>query len=200
MPHRANGSYVSNADALTAWTPIARDELLETARTYRATVSYQDLATLVQERSGIRTDQLVSHWIGKLLERVVVDVHRRGEPPLTSLCVHQDGSIGDGYSGTPRAEADTREISPVDLERLAAEHRLLCYREYATDLPADGGELEVHRPAPRVTSRSRSTATARPKVAAPPTLREVTCHECFLIVTAGPVCSSCGAPLPAYVG
>ena len=192
MPHRSNSTYVSNADAHAAWTPFAHDALIETARTYGAVIHYQDLAALVQDRSGITTDQVPAHWVGKVLDRVAAEAVRRDEPPLAALCVRQDGSIGQGYGGTPR--------SPTETEVLAAEHRLLCYRQYADDLPADGGEISVHRPAPRVVSRTRATPATRPHAAATPTRREVTCHECFLIVAAGPTCSSCGAPLPAFVG
>lgn len=171
MPHRANGSYVSNADALTAWTPIARDALLATARIYRAVLGDDELAAAVQQRSGIRHDQPANVWIGKLLDRIAIETQRHGEPPLAALCV------GDS-----------------DDER-AAERRLLCYRAYADDLPADGGVAEVRRRiAVRREPRRRSVTTPRVWAAAP-SLREVTCPSCWMIVAARPTCSSCGAVL-----
>lgn len=190
MPHRPNGSYVSRSDAITTWTPLAREVLIETARRYRAVVTYQELADAVQARSQITADQLMAHWIGRLLERVAVDADDRGEPPLTALCVHQDGTIGPGYADTPSARLEPGR----DVETLAAEHRFRCYQAYATDLPADGGE-----PAPPVrASVARTPRTpAAPRAPRPPamTLREVTCTSCWLIVPAGPSCSSCGAAL-----
>lgn len=194
MPHRPNGKYVSNADAIAEWTPLAREELIRTARSYRAVITYQELAAAVQERSQISTDQLMTHWIGRLLERVAVEAHRRGEPPLTSLCVHQDGTIGDGYLGTPEALAEEGR----DPETLAADHRFRCYREYADDLPPDGGEpaAPVRVSAVRRSARTPSAprAAARPPVGQ---MREVTCTSCFMIVPARETCTSCGAALPA---
>jgi hypothetical protein len=173
MPHRPNGQYVSNADALTAWTPAAREVLLETARTYHAVVAPEVLAARVQESTGISTDQEPTAWIGRLRERVAADAQRRDEPPLAALCPL--GSDDDA----------------------AAEDRLRCYREYALDLPADGGVPARVRVAPvRRETRARSSAP-RPRPSAEPRLREVTCTSCFMIVAVRETCSSCGAPLPA---
>lgn len=173
MPHRANGSYVSNADALTAWTPIARDALLVTAQTYHALLPADELAAQVQEFSGVATDQPSGFWIRKLLERVAVEAQRRDEPPLAALCV---------------LDSDDDD---------AAMARLLCYRAYAADLPADGG---VPARAPRTTLTVRREPRARaaaPRVREPAVaaLREVTCTNCFMIVAVRETCSSCGAPL-----
>lgn len=175
MPHRANGSYVSNADALTAWTPAARDALLATAATYHALLRAEDLAVQVQRQTGIATDQPAALWVPKLLERVAADVERREEPPLAALCV---------------IDADDDD---------AAQNRLLCYRAYATDLPADGGvPARAPRAAVTVRREPRTRNATTPRVREKPTsqLREVTCTSCFMIVAARETCSSCGAPLP----
>ena len=175
MPHRANGSYVSNSDALTAWTPVAHEKLLETARSYHAVLTHDELATVVQDESGISHDQPAGYWIGKLLDRVAAEALRRDEPPIAALC------LGDSD------------------DHLKAERRLLCYRAYADDVPADGGVAEVHRRlAPSRETRQRATPTPRPRVARPPvapTLREATCPSCWMIVPDRPTCSSCGASL-----
>jgi hypothetical protein len=146
MPHRANRSYVSNADAYTAWTPFARDILLATAVSESGVISDGDLSTAVQEQSGISTDQPAAEWVGKLLARVDAEASKRGEAPLGLHCVQ------------PRTPVTGR-------------------------VP---------------TARSRATPAIR-RTTTESTRREVTCHECFLIVAAGPTCSSCGAPLPVYV-
>jgi hypothetical protein len=176
MPHRANGSYVSNSDALTAWTPIAHEKLLATARTYHAVLTHDELATVVQDESGISHDQPAGYWVGKLLDRVAAEAQRRDEPPLAALC------LGDSD------------------DQLRAERRLLCYRAYADDVPADGGVAEVHRRvAPSRETRQRAAASPRrastPRPPATPTLREVTCPSCWMIVPDRPTCSSCGASL-----
>ena len=171
MPHRPNGQYVSNADALTAWTPIAREVLREVAQSYHAIISAGELSARVQERTGIVTDQEPAAWIGKLRDRVSAETLRHGEPPLAALC-------------------------PVDADDDAsAEDRLLCYREYALDLPVDGGVAARIRTMPlRRESRAR-TMTPRVRPQAEPGLREVTCTNCFMIVAVRETCSSCGAPL-----
>lgn len=178
MPQRPNGSYISNSDALTAWTPIAREALLATAQRYHAVLSYAELATRVQSASAISTRQDPAEWVGKLLDRVAVDAERRGEPPIAALGVgdHDDDS--------------------------AARDRLRCYRTYADDLPEDGGVPAVlrrtpERRAPRATRTPSPRTSPRQAPPSAPSLREVTCVNCFLIVPAGPTCSSCGEPLPA---
>lgn len=174
MPHRANRTFVSNSDALTAWTPPALERLLEAAGRYHAVVSEEELATAVQVRSGISADQPTDTWIGKLLERVGRETERRGEPPLASLCIGPDDS-------------PTR-----------SSERLTCYRAYADDVPADGGEPApvVRTALPRRPTRTAAPRAERKPVAPANQLREVTCTSCWMIVAAEPgVCSSCGAPL-----
>jgi hypothetical protein len=175
MPHRANRTFVSNSDALTAWMPIARERLLEAASSYHATVTEEDLATTVQVRSGIAADQPTEVWIGKLLERVARESERLEEPPLATLCIGPDDN--------PRRSSD----------------RLTCYRAYADDVPADGGQ-----PAPVIRAtlpRRTITREPKPRVERKPAtpanqMREVTCTSCFMIVAAERgECSSCGAKL-----
>ena len=119
----ADMSRVEFADALAAWVPLAHEQLIATARRYNAVIKYKQLGDHVQERSGIRTRMLLTNWIGKLLEEVARLARANGEPPLTSLCVHQDGTIGDGYARAPKSVADT---AGEDIEIYAAKHRLLC--------------------------------------------------------------------------
>lgn len=176
MPHRANRSFVSNSDALTAWAPIARDVLLDTARDYHATVTAAALAEAVQTRSGIAADQPADTWIAKLLDRVAVDAEKRGEPALASLCPLPGDSAADAAA------------------------RLECYRAFADDLPADGGRpgivFHVAPPrASRASSSPRTPAVRRPEPQ--PQMREVTCTSCWMIVPARETCTSCGAALPA---
>jgi hypothetical protein len=138
----ADGARVQFADALAAWVPIAYDELLATARSYNAYVTYLELGERVQDLSGIRTRMLLTNWIGQLLEQVAARAKADGEPPLTSLCVRQDGTIGDGYARAPKSVVD---MPGEDIEDYAAQHRLLCYKRYAADLPADGGHATLTR-------------------------------------------------------
>lgn len=123
MPVDASGSTVTQANAIAAWTVVASDLLLMTARRYHSVITYKELAAEVQEASGIRTTQRLDYWIGRLLENVAIEAARRGEPPITALCVHQDGTIGPGYARAPKSvESD----SNADVDQLAAEPRLLA--------------------------------------------------------------------------
>ena len=130
----SDGSAVSFRDAISEWGAVAHDVLLETASRYNDFVTYKELAEKVQEISGIRTKSQMRNWIGKVLAVVVEECARRDEPPLTSLCVTQNQTVGDGY----RFVLETAgEPIPDDLDHHAAEARLKCYRAYSTDLPSN---------------------------------------------------------------
>jgi hypothetical protein len=175
----ADGARVEFSAAMTTWVPIAHEILPATASRYHSVITYSELSEEVQERSGIRTRMLLANWIGKLLENVAIDVKARAEPPLTSLCVHQDGSIGEGYARAPKSVA-----GPVgdDIEVAAADHRLLCHRAYAVDLPSDGGVAALTSQV--VARRARLT----PRVFAQPEA----CPNCRMTVPATGVCDECG--------
>jgi hypothetical protein len=174
----ADGSRVAFAEALEVWIPLAYDELTATARRYNAVVTYKELSEQVQESSGIRTRVLLTNWIGQLLEAVAVRAKANGDPPLTSLCVHQDGTIGPGYARAPKSVVDT---PGDDIEYYAAEHRLLCYRAYADDLPHDGG-------APTLT-KAEAGRRARKEARRPAS--EALCSKCRTVLPASGVCDYC---------
>lgn len=175
----ADNSRVSKPEALREWATVAFDELVRTAHKYDAFVTYKELALLVQEQSGIRTRVLITNWIGKVLEEVAILARDRAEPPLTSLCVYQDGAIGEPYARAPKSVADN---PGEDIEIYAAGHRLLCYQKYAEDLPSDGGKPNL-TPAERA-RRSRRTAPNPPA--------DITCVNCFVTLPATNVCDDCG--------
>jgi hypothetical protein len=176
----ADMSPVEFADALSAWVPLAHDELIATAKRYNAVINYTWLGEHVQERSGIRTRMLLTNWIGKLLERVAVLAKANGEPPLTSLCVHQDGTIGEGYAKAPKSVVD---VVGEDIEVYAAEHRLLCYRAYeAVGLPADGGR-------PVLTREVAERRAARRAAQGPPP--RPTCPTCYTEIPVSGHCDYC---------
>jgi hypothetical protein len=164
LPNDVDGNYVSQRDALARWAPVARDALLATARRYQAVITYKELATHVQEASGISTRQRLDYWIGGLLEAVAIQSKTRGEPPLTSLCVHQDGTIGPGYAREPKSTMDDPD---TDVDDLAAYHRLLCYRAYAADLPSDGGAPALTPQVAAARVRRRQSAPAAPRAICP---------------------------------
>jgi hypothetical protein len=176
-----DGSAVPMAEAKTAWADEARTVLEAVARVYHGLINYGELAEEVQSRSGIKTRMLMHYWIGDVLGRVSRRCHERGEPLLSALCVHQDGTIGDGYGW---ALADTYGgPAPDDLDMHSAEERLKCYRYFGAPLPADGGRPAL---APQVATRRRESAR-RAKAQAP---RPV-CPTCHLALPATGQCDFC---------
>lgn len=174
----ADGAKAEFAHALEAWVPIAHEVLIKVAGEYNGTMTYLELTDVVQERSGIRTKMLIGNWSGKLLERVAQRAAHAGEPPLTSLCVHQDGTIGDGYTRAPKSVPSDDE---TDVDDLAAQHRLLCYRHYAVDLPADGG----------VPTLTPQVAVARSLQKKGPRKQPEICQIHFMEKSAAGVCGQC---------
>lgn len=174
----SDDSGVQFSEAMNLWVPLAYDWLIGTARRYNGWTTYLELTEHVQQVSGVRTRMLIGNWSGKLLERVAQLAANSGEVPLTSLCVHQDGTIGVGYARAPKSvDVDLA----ADVDELAAAHRLLCYRKYASDLPADGGKAEL---TPKLAeARSRRVTTSRP----PARL----CPAHFIELSVTGVCSLC---------
>jgi hypothetical protein len=176
------GTSVSSSDALAAWVDKARPALERTAKTYRATITYKELAEEVQTESGIRTRQLLQHWIGDVLGTVARDCHAADEPLLSALCVRADGSVGPGY-GIAVVENFGGE-PPEDLDIHAAEERFKCYGHFGARLPADGG-----RPAlTRQVAAARLRSNRRPSPA--DTSRPV-CPNCHLMLPISGQCDNC---------
>jgi hypothetical protein len=167
--------------ARSSWAEAAREQLIATARRYQAVTTYKELGAGVQQRSGIRTKQLVHYWIGDVLLRVAKDCAARGEPNLSSLCVNAAGSVGDGYR---LAVAETTGQAPTDPDRHAAQVRLECYRHFgAVGLPASGG-------APALTAKLAAART-RARKAAHEARPVATCPTCHLALTPSGACDNC---------
>lgn len=208
--HRAiDESPVTWGDAMHAWAAPAYSLLQETATTYHGTITAAQLASSVQNSSGIRTTARVGEWLPRLLNRVSKKALQDRMPPLTSLCVTDDGTVFDGYgSWVQLPGADAPPASP---DAHAAQDRLACYQRFADDLPADGGQPG---PMPRVLSAvpsvrpGRSTGSARAaRTATRPKVRGIdaakarrkaeaeppkVCASCFMQLPASGVCDYCG--------
>ena len=167
---------------LKDWVPVAHEILKTTASTYQQTITHSELAELVQRRSGVRATARHSAWMGPLLDVVALHAERSGEPPLTSLAVRHDGTVGTGYA---KAAAINGTLDVSDLEASAAEHRLACYRAYAADVPEDA--------APALTpqeTRRRANAKAAAQKSAPARQAPV-CPTCFVQLPLSGVCDTC---------
>jgi hypothetical protein len=174
-------SPVPMADAKLAWADVARSVLERVATKYDARINYGELAEEIQDRSGIRTRMLMHYWIGDVLGTVSRGCHAAGEPLLSSLCVHQDGTIGDGYA-IALAEAYGGE-APADLEMHAAEERLKCYRYFGADVPAAGGRPRL----PRQIESRRFALARRQREDTPPLI----CPTCNLALPKTGRCDNC---------
>lgn len=172
-------------EAREAWAGVAREVLVATASKYRATITYKELATQLQDQTGIRTKTLQHHWIGDVLRMVSDENVKADEPLLCSLCVNAKGSVGAGYGNlidTPEGE----EL-PADLDLHAAAARLECYRKWASDLPATGGSPAlVEQEASRREREAKKAAELRPRPH---------CPTCFLRLPASGHCDTCAASL-----
>ena len=160
---------VRTAAAIDAWTTAALPVLERVARSYRAAITYKELGEQVQAASGIRTRMLLMNWIGQVLGGAARQSHQRGQPLLSSLCVHSDGTVGDGY-GQAVLENYGGPL-PGDLDMHAAVERLRCYQHFGAPLPPGGGEPAL---TPQVAARR--ARTARP--AQPPSRDQPYCPRC----------------------
>jgi hypothetical protein len=177
----SDGSPVTAEDANAAWIPLARQALEKVARVYPSVIDYGTLAEEVQSTSGIRTNQVLRHWIGDVLGAVTSDCSAKGEPLLSALCVRQDGSIGDGY-GVALVET-YGGVAPDDLELAAAEERLRCYQYFGATMPADGGRPTL---TPTVAARRRvASRRAREDRVRP------SCPSCHIRLSASGECEYC---------
>ncbi|QEH92138.1 hypothetical protein FV141_00215 [Dermacoccus abyssi] len=187
-----DGSPVAFAYALKVWTRIGYALLLDTATRYNAVTTYKELTTRVQDESGLRTTTPSATLAGKILELCAVQAAQQGEPPLTSLCLKADGTVGAAYWRIPTAE--DVELPAVtadsDVEAHAAEHRLLCYRKHATDLPADGGTATL--PEHLVARRERTERRAeKARIAERADAPKPVCPTCFTQLPANGICWQC---------
>ncbi len=203
-PEPRDAAQVGSSVAATAWAEAARPVLLQAAGRYRAVVRWKELATAVQENTGITTSRPVTTWVGGVLARVADECQSRGEPLLSALCVSVQGSVGEGYAD---AVEHARGDRPTDPDEHAAAERLSCYRHWeATGLPRDGGtplrtahfkpvrKAGASRPAARgTTPRKKAPRKASSTAAAPaPEPKPVPlCPRCFTQVPASGVCDYC---------
>jgi hypothetical protein len=173
-----DGSAFPFSEARKLWAVAAREALIATARRYQAYVTYGELAQDVQKRSGVETRSQMRNWIGGVLGMAADESRRRGEPPLTALCVHQDETVGDGYRYVIESAG---EEMPADLDQHAAEARLRCYRYFGADLPDDGGRPELTR---RVAAARKRATQQQPSAVA-------LCPSCNMALPRTGQCDDC---------
>ena len=174
-------SDVGMATARNEWAGAAREILLVAAKKYQALVQQKDLATGVQELTGIRTKQPTRQWIGGVLAEVSAESLRRGEPMLSALCVNPDESVFDGFAAIVGAATGT---TPPDADGHASHERLANYRHFeAAGLPPGGGSAMIPPKLGAARSRARNAAIAERPINK--------CPLCNLQTPANGICDTC---------
>lgn len=174
-------SDVGVAAARIEWAGAAREMLLVAAKKYQALVQQKDIATGVQDLTGIRTKQPARQWIGGVLAEVSAESLRRGEPMLSALCVNPDESVFDGYAAIVGAATGT---TPPDPDAHASHERLATYRHFeAAGLPTDGGSAMIPPKLGAARERARRAAIADRPINK--------CPRCNLQTPANGICDTC---------
>jgi hypothetical protein len=177
---RENGDRVSAQEAWDIWADHAYDILVEVARNYHTIITYGELRDRFQASSGIRTSALLQNWIGEVLNRVVHEAHRRGDPPLSALVVRvDDGMVGGGYEEVLRVTGGPSVADEMAREKHAAAARLDCYRHFGAVLPPGGG-VPALAPKLRATLKRRAPEPRRPL-----------CPTCSIQLPVSGACGSC---------
>jgi hypothetical protein len=182
VPYDKDGNYMSLDAAIDVFLLVAFDELVRTAKVYNAVITYKELAQKVKEATGIRYDAQL-YWLGRLLGPLVARCAKEGLPPLTSLVVHAEGTVGAGYREVLEVAG---EPVPDDLDVLddhAALARLECYKFFGAELPPGGGKptLTPRAKAARDYKRAQAKRDEPPKV----------CPTCFTVLPATGICDNC---------
>ncbi|MEH0970495.1 hypothetical protein V6U77_05080 [Micromonospora sp. CPCC 205546] len=181
---RENGDQISAQEAWDIWAEHAYDILVEVARGYHAVITYGELRDRFQAATGIRTTALLQNWIGNVLNRVIREAHRRGDPPLSALVVRaDDGMVGPGYDEVLRITGEPQPADEIAREEHAAQARLACYRHFGAVLPVGGG-------VPALAPKLRETLKRRRDQAPEP--RRPVCPTCFVQLPRNGDCDSCG--------
>lgn len=186
-----------HGDPVGAWVGVARSVLTEKARQYNSFMYYPDFVAIVEARAGVYAPGHLP-WMGEVLKGLAEECIKHKRPVLSALCVNADGTVARGF-GRALAEAGRADAN-ADVESLAAQERLRCYRYYrAAGLPADGGsptygqDLVAPRrsasrqPDPTPTVSAHRHNVPAPRRAASPHTRYVTksserpCPQCFLV-------------------
>lgn len=119
--------------AVTAWVRATEPILVGVAATYGGSITYDQLAGQLFDRTHYRTRMLLGQWIGQVLGPVQTATLTQGKPPLSALVVRAGtGGVGEGYSNHEHPEGFD---SFLERQRAAAVDRLFCYRTYCKSVP-----------------------------------------------------------------
>lgn len=148
--------------------------LQQVASEYNSTITYGELKDQVGVIIHRPSNQLPNTWADRVLNGVIRICEEDGHPQLTALVVRaSDGGVGDGFNTILERSGRPRIDDPHQLEIVAAEERLECYRQYCPDLPEDAEPTLTRGYQAHLRRQNRPEPRERP------------------------VCASCGLQLPA---
>lgn len=152
--------------AVTAWVQATEGILEGVASTYGSSITYEQLAHQLFEKTRYRTRMMLGHWIGQVLGPVQAATLTEGKPPLSALVVRAGtGGVGDGYVNH---EHPGGFASFAERQRAAAVDRLTCYRAYCDHVPDDATPQMTALFIAKRTSLDTVERTPRQKPAPPP--------------------------------
>lgn len=191
-----DSSPVTTEDALRLWADATYTVLVAIASRYGRVISPDQLAALIQERTGVKSTEPAPNWLGRVLTLVVHRCHATGEPPLTSLVVNRStGAVGPAYSEVQRVNG-SRALNDLAREKAAAQGRLDSYNRYASDVPANAQPVMSSQFKTRRDKLVRTPRAAAPKR---PVVEEVPdvptsriCDRCYLETPIDGECQNCG--------
>ena len=97
---------------MAAWAQATEAILEGVAATYGGSITYEELAQQLFERTGYRTRMMLGHWIGQVLGPVQAATLTEGKPPLSALVVRAGtGGVGRDTSTTSTLRASARSPS-----------------------------------------------------------------------------------------
>ncbi|MGV0108919.1 hypothetical protein [Arthrobacter sp. CP30] len=144
--------------------------LQDVASTYNGTITYGELKERVAAITHQPSDQVANTWANRVLNRTIRMCEADGHPRLTSLVVRSsEGGVGDGFRGAVRGSGRDNLDDPHQLEVVAAEERLECYRRFCPDLPEDAEPTLTRQYKDHVIRRNKPEPRDRPNCP--------TCHE-----------------------
>jgi hypothetical protein len=148
--------------------------LQQIASEYNRTITYAELKEQVARLTHRPSNQPIRAWASRVLNRTIRICEAEGHPRLTSLVIRaSDGGVGDGFRGALHGSGRDRIEDSQQLEVIAAEERLECYRRFCPDLPEDAEPTLTRGYQAHLRRQNRPEPRERP------------------------VCASCGLQLPA---
>lgn len=112
--------------------------LRDVASEFNRTITYGELKDQVGIITHRPSNQLANTWADRVLNRVIRICEETGDPQLTALVVRASGGgVGEGFNEILIRSGRDPIDNPQQLEMVAAEERLNCYRQYCPNLPDD---------------------------------------------------------------